>query len=73
MGARGGGGGSRVFGISRGTEEIAIGILRGELKTMWNFQGFSRKNHVEFPVQGSWYYALKFVRGVTQFCGVSRN
>ena len=30
-------------------------------KIMWNFQG------------GPWFKTLKFPRGVTQFCGVSRG
>ena len=35
------------------------------------FPGGSRKNHVEFP--GVLVLGLKFLRGVTQFCGVSRG
>ena len=40
---------------------------------MWNFQGFSRTNRVEFP--GLLVLGLKVseLRGVTQFCGVSRG
>ena len=29
--------------------EIACGISRGSLKMKWNFQGWPRKNNVEFP------------------------
>ena len=44
----GGGGGGWGYRISSSTEEIAKGIFRGKLKTTWNFQGWSWKNHVEF-------------------------
>ena len=37
------------YGISRGIKEIACGSSRGQLKTKWNFQGWPRKNNVEFP------------------------
>ena len=36
-------------GISWSIEEIASGYCRGQLKKKWNFQGCSRKTHVEFP------------------------
>ena len=44
----GGGGGGWGYRISSSIEEIAKGIFRGKLKTTWNFQGWSWKNHVEF-------------------------
>ena len=36
-------------GMSRGIKKIECGNSRGQLKIKWNFQGWSRKNHVEFP------------------------
>ena len=45
---KGGGGGGWGYRISSSIEEIAKGISRGKLKTTWNFQGWSWKNHVEF-------------------------
>ena len=38
---------------------------------MGNFQGDQEKIMCNF--QGSWFQALKFSSGVTQFCGVSRG
>ena len=37
------------YEISRGIKEIACGRSSGYLKTKWNFQGWARKNNVEFP------------------------
>ena len=45
----GGGEGGWGYGISRDIEEIASRISRGQLKTTWYFQGWSKINHVEFP------------------------
>ena len=36
-------------GTSKGIEKIECGNSRGQLKKKWNFQGWSRKNHMEFP------------------------
>ena len=42
-------GGSCEHGISRDIEERSCGNSRGQLKKKCNFQGCSRKIHVEFP------------------------
>ena len=50
------------YGISTGIEERARGNLRGQLKSKLNFQGCSRKAHVEFP------WVLIFDFGVLKGC-----
>ena len=49
------------YGISRGIKEIACGISRGQLKMTWNFQGWPRKNNVEFP--GVFVFGLGISKG----------
>ena len=49
------------YGISRGIEEIACGISRGDQeKIMWNFQG-------------SWFLVLEFPRDGMHFFTISRG
>ena len=50
--------------ISRGIEETACENSRSQLKKMWNFQGHSRKIHVEFP----WLLVFNF--GVSKRCPI---
>ena len=56
---------------TRGVEEMDfpgvlkkehLEILRGQLKKKWNFQGCSRKTHVEFP------WVLVFGLGISKGC-----
>ena len=49
---------------------------RYQRNSKWNFQGF--KKEVEFPgvikkklcFQGTWFFALEFLRGVPKACGI---
>ena len=68
------------LGISWRIGEIASGYSRDQLKKKLNFQGCSRKTHVEFPwdlvfdletSKGCQYFAE--VLGVKAFSGISRG
>ena len=49
-------------GFSRGIAERACGNSRGTLKKKWDFQGCSRKSHLEFP------WVLVFDLGISKGC-----
>ena len=52
----------------RGIEERVCGEYRDQSKTKWNFQGYSRKNHMEF------LWLLLFYPGLSKGCHtISQN
>ena len=61
----------RRHGTSRGTEELACGNSRGQLKKKWNFQGKSVQEKPMWNFHGSWFLTLEFPRGVKQFWKIS--
>ena len=68
---RGDGGGGRGHGISRGIEERSFRKSWGQVVK----RGISRGDQGKFVsnFHGSWFHNLKFPRGATQFCGISKR
>ena len=54
-------------------ESWGLSKFQGSIKNDMGFLGRFKKNHVEFPWNGSWFLTLEFLLGVKQFCKISRG
>ena len=55
----------------RGIKEKACWNSTGQLKNTWNFQQWLKK--IMWNFHRSWFFFLKFPRGATQLCGISKG